>query len=151
MRSSDGVREGVRRHSHPRRRSMASVATSAQPLPLRPAGLCSARLICALGLLLLAGCGTSASSFLVDPGRYSVYHCKELAARAKELAKREQDLRELMGKASEGGGGTVIGAMAYRTDYETVLGEEKLVQRMAVEKKCDFIAAPASESDQIIR
>ena len=40
-----------------------------------------------------------------------------------------------MDKASEGGGGTVIGNLAYRPDYELVVGEERVLRRRAGEKK----------------
>ena len=104
-----------------------------------------------LALAGLAGCtDDGAGSILVDPGRYSAYHCNDLATRAKELAARERDLRELIERANQGGGsGAVIGSLAYRTDYESVRSEEKLLQREAAEKNCN--AAPQFQSDQTIR
>jgi hypothetical protein len=119
------------------------------PIPRRPrAALTSTILMCTVAL---AGCGLDdgPGSFVVDPGRYSVYHCKDLAARWVVLQGRESDLRNLMAKASEGDGGAVIGTLAYRADYEAVLTEEKLVQRQAMEKKCDLV--PTYQSDQTIR
>src|SRR5580704_9156720 len=85
----------------------------------------------------LASCGLTdgPGTFIVDPGRYAASHCKELVTQWKQLRTREQELRGLMDKASEGSGGAVIGALAYRTDYETVISEEKLLQRTAAEKK----------------
>lgn len=96
----------------------------------------------------LAGCGMS-DSFFVDPGHYSVYHCKDLIAESQNLAAREKQLRDLMDKASEGTGGTIIGTLSYRTDYETVLELQKLVKRAAVEQKCEL--TPSYNSDHIIR
>jgi hypothetical protein len=43
----------------------------------------------------------------------------------------------------------VIGSLAYRTDYESVLSEEKLLQRTATEKNCNF--TPDFQSDHSIR
>jgi hypothetical protein len=43
----------------------------------------------------------------------------------------------------------VIGSLAYRSDYESVLTEEKLVQRAAVDRKCGF--TPDFQSDHTIR
>jgi len=109
-------------------------------------------LICVLAAFALAGCGMSeeVGMLTVDPGRYSAYHCNDLATRWKELLKREKDLRSLMDKASESEGGAVIGSVAYRADYDNVLGEEKLVQRTAAEKKCEPVS-PSYQSDQTIR
>jgi hypothetical protein len=90
-----------------------------------------------------------AGSILVDPGHYSAYHCNELATRWKALVTRENELRGLMEKAGEGSGGAVIGSLAYRSDYESVLTEEKLVQRTAAEKNCNF--TPDYQSDHTIR
>ena len=79
--------------------------------------------VCVLVASLLAGCSTSdgIGSFIVDPGHYSVYHCDGLAARLKVLLAREQELANLMNRASEGGGGVLIGNLAYRTDYENAV------------------------------
>ncbi len=102
--------------------------------------------------VILTGCGSNygAGSLIVDPGHYNAYHCNDLDARAKALSSREKELRALMDKASEGGGGVLIGTLAYRTDYESVLTEEKLVQREQAEKKCQ---QPTTnfQSDQTIR
>ncbi len=54
-----------------------------------------------------------------------------------------------MDKASEGGGGTIIGSLAYRTDYDAALSEERLLLRTAAENNCGF--NPSLQSDQIIR
>lgn len=104
-----------------------------------------------LAAVALSGCGLGdgAGAILVDPGRYSAYHCNDLAARWKVLVARENELRGLMDKASEGGGGAVIGSLAYRSDYETVLTEQKLLQRTAAAKNCGF--TPDFQSDHTIR
>jgi hypothetical protein len=109
------------------------------------------RTLLGVAAIALAGCGMTdgAGSLLIDPGRYSAYHCNELAARWKVLVTRERELHGLMDKAGEGGGGAVIGSLAYRTDYESVLSEEKLLQRTAAEKNCGF--TPEFQSDQTIR
>src|SRR6516164_2715095 len=98
--------------------------------------------------VMLAGCGMSdgPGAILIDPARYSAYHCNDLAAQWKLLVARERELHGLMDKANEAPGGAVIGSLAYRTDYESVLSEEKLLQRTAVEKNCGF--TPEFQSDQ---
>jgi hypothetical protein len=110
-------------------------------------------LIGVLGSGALTGCGLSgdAGDLMVDPGHYAAYHCNDLATRGKELAKREKDLRELMARADEGNGGALIGMLTYRADYDSVLTEEKIVQRETVEKKCEVPPPPSYTSDQTIR
>ena len=102
-------------------------------------------------VLALSGCGLSdgAGVLFVDPGRYTLYHCDDLAARRKVLVARENELRGLIERAGESPGGAVVGSFAYRSDYDTVLAEEKLLQRNAAEKNCSF-ASPL-QSDQTIR
>ena len=99
----------------------------------------------------LTGCGLSdgAGALFVDPGRYTLYHCDDLAARRKLLIARENELRGLIERAGESPGGAVIGSFAYRSDYNSVIAEEKLLQRNAAEKNCSF-ASPL-QSDQTIR
>jgi len=106
-------------------------------------------LLC-LAVAALAGCSNGAGTILIDPGRYSAYHCNDLATRSKVLVAREKELRGLMDRADQGGGGgAVIGSLAYQTDYESVLSEERLLQRTAAEKNCN--STTQFQSDQIIR
>ena len=95
--------------------------------------------ICALAAGILAGCSTSngIGSLIVDPGHYSLYHCKDLGARLTSLLAHEQQLRELMDKAGEGGG-VVVANLSYRADYEDTLGEEQVLRRAAAEKNCEL-------------
>jgi hypothetical protein len=108
-------------------------------------------MLVSLGGFTLAGCGPDGpGSFLVDPGHYAAYHCNDLATRWKALIARENELRGLIEKAREGGGGgAVIGSLAYRSDYDSVLAEEKQVQRAAADKNCGF--TPDYQSDHTIR
>ncbi len=117
----------------------------------RRAGLSRIGSIAVLTAVVLAGCGLGedAGTFMVDPSRYDAYHCNDLTAQWKALLAREKELRGLMDKADEGRGGALIGTLTYRTDYETVLGEEKVLQRTAAEKKCQLVAT--YQSDQTIR
>ena len=107
--------------------------------------------LCIVAAGSLAGCASSGGvgSLMVDPGHYSVYHCDGLAKRLTALLAREQELSNLMAKASDGGAGVVIANLSYRADYESTLGEETVLRRTAAEKKCDLpppaaaVAAPA--------
>ena len=72
-----------------------------------------------LALVALAGCGSDgAGAVFIDPGRYTLYHCDELANRRKALIAREAELRGLMERASESAAGSVIGSLAYRSEYD---------------------------------
>ena len=83
------------------------------------------------------------STLLVDPARYAAYHCDGLATRLKWLQAREQELSNLILRASEGSGGALIGNLTYRADYESAVGDEKVLRRVAAEKKCDLPPPPA--------
>ncbi len=109
-----------------------------------------AALAVALAAGAVAGCtmGASTGSLLVDSSRYTIYRCEDLAAELKTLAKREAELRALIAKASEGSGGTVIGALAYQSDLETVVQKQNVVGRLGAERHCQFVII--NGSDQII-
>ena len=93
--------------------------------------------IVVLAALGLAGCAANDSAaLLIDPGRYELFKCDDLAARWKLVSGREKELRALMDRASQTGGGAVVGALTYRTEYETVLSDERLLQRTAAAKNC---------------
>jgi hypothetical protein len=98
----------------------------------------------------VGACSTSVDTYLIDPAHYSGYHCKQLVDRLKVLQTHEADVRNLMDKASEGGGGAFIGGMSYRADLEKTIGEQKVLRRTAAEKNCE-LEPPRSESDQVIQ
>jgi hypothetical protein len=110
---------------------------------------CAAVLV--LAACALAGCTTTdgLDSTLVDPSKYEGYNCKELVNQLQGLDKRQKDLRNLIDRAGESTSGVVIGALTYRTDYEMVIADRKVLQRTMAEKKCQL--TPALTSDQIIR
>lgn len=101
--------------------------------------------------LTLVSCGSDGPGAIwVDPGKFTLYHCDDdFSRRLKELTARENELRGLIDKANESAAGAVIGSIAYRSDYDAVLAEEKLLQRKATEKKCGFTTE--YQSDQIVR
>jgi hypothetical protein len=115
------------------------------------AGQQLAAAICMIGGMALSGCGLSngLGQLVVAPGTFDAYHCNDLVNQWNTLNKREQDLRGYMSRASQGGGGTVIGTMAYGTDYQTVLTQKKMVQQQATAKNCELVHN--FQSDQTIR
>jgi hypothetical protein len=115
--------------------------------------------------LLLDGCSTS-TALLADPARFSVYHCDAMPGQLQGIQQRQRELSNLMARASEGGGGALIGTMSYRMDYERAIDEEKVLRRVAAEKNCNLpppaptvaptppaapAAPPVLQSDQAIR
>jgi hypothetical protein len=124
-----------------------------KPSSRHPAPRAWASALVGFGVLALTGgCGSDgAGAMFVDPAHYSFYRCEDLATRSKALVAREAELRGLMEKAAESPGGSVVGSFAYRSDYDTVLAEEKLVQRNATEKNCSFVSPTQFQSDQTIR
>ena len=126
--------------------SLMQVASACSRLGPRARRIAAA---CGFAAIALAGCGSDPGSFMVDPGKYSVMHCNDLVAQMKALQAREKELRNLQDKASAGGVGTVIGNIAYRPDFESVLTQERQVQREAAGQKCEL--APGFQSDQTIR
>jgi len=113
--------------------------------------------LCAILLSVLSlsitNCGLSEEGpggLFVDPGKYALYGCNDLALERTKLIAREKDLRAQIRRADESAAGAVIGSLAYRSDYESVLTEEKLVQRKAEDKKCSFAFGPDYQSDHTI-
>jgi hypothetical protein len=88
---------------------------------------------------MLAGCTSNDSGeLLIDPGRYAVYKCDDLATRWRTVSAREKELRGLMDRASQSAGGAVVGSLSYRVDYDAVISDERLLQRTAAEKNCNL-------------
>jgi len=116
----------------------------------RPRGGCGA-LLSVIAALALSGCGTSggAGQLLVAPGAYGAYRCNDLAKEWGALNKREAELRANMDRASQGAGGSLIGAVAYGSDYQTVLTQKKMVQQEAAGKNCELVKS--FQSDQTVR
>lgn len=106
----------------------------------------------AVAAIVLAGCsGDGIGTIFTDPGRYLAFHCPDMVGRWAYLNTREKQLGDLMLKANEGAGGTVIGTLAYRPEYEQILTEKRMLQRAAVEKKCDLVPQANYQSDNIVR
>jgi hypothetical protein len=54
------------------------------------------------------------------PGKYDFLDCPSIADRLKATTSREQQLIELMSRAKEATGGSIVNAMAYQDDLNTV-------------------------------
>jgi hypothetical protein len=114
--------------------------------------------LCALAGCALGGCsgsgagvglGNGPGSFIVDPGKFDAYHCSDLVTRWKADNAREKELRNLMDRARQAPGGSVIGEITYRPDLESVVTEKKILQQQAAERKCELDTT--YQSDQGVR
>jgi hypothetical protein len=102
------------------------------------------RLVVSAALLLgaagLSGCaaiGDSAfSQAFVDPARYELFNCEQLATERKGLDARLADLDRLMRKADTGVAGPVVAEVAYRNDYINVKAQSRLADETWRERKC---------------
>jgi len=113
--------------------------------------------ISVLAAALLSGCAASddaAERFFVQPERYRLYSCRELAEAALTIGTRERELEGLMKKAGTDESGRLMGTIAYRPEYLQMRGLMNEIRRTAAEKKCKFdpdAASGARVSDQAIR
>lgn len=97
----------------------------------------------------VTGLNNGVGSVLVDPGKFDSYRCTDLVARWQADTAREKELRALMDKAAQATGGAVIGTLTYRSDYESVLTEKRMLQQQAAAKNCELTAT--YQSDQGVR
>ena len=106
---------------------------------------------------VLAGCATSddsAGRFFVQPQRYQLYSCRELAEAAQAIGTRERELEDLMAKAGPDASGQFVSTIAYRPEYLQLRGQMNEIRGTSTEKKCKLnldTAPGARVSDQVIR
>lgn len=114
-------------------------------------------LTAALAALTLFGCVSeeTASRMFVEPDRYQLYSCPELATAAQAKVIRQRELEALMAKAGPSAGGQLASSMAYQPEYAQLRGEMDQLRKTATEKNCK--ATPGAggvgvrSSDQVIR
>jgi hypothetical protein len=88
---------------------------------------------------LLAGCGTADNPLTIfaDPGKYEYYSCEQIAGQRKHWSTREQELKQLMDKAEQSAGGTVVNLLAYKADHVAASEELKVIEGAARSKNCE--------------
>jgi hypothetical protein len=94
----------------------------------------------------LSGCASSPvdeSTFFVDPARYAMYDCKQLAGVRLGAASRIEELRGLMAKAETGAAGSVVSEVAYRPDYVSAQGTLKAANAAWERNRCDQSTEPS--------
>jgi len=94
-----------------------------------------------------AGNDDAASRFLVAPGKYALFNCKQLADEGNENMKRQHELEGLMAQAGSDTGGQMVSAVAYRPEYLTLRGRMTDLREAAADKNCDLVPGdPASRT-----
>jgi hypothetical protein len=105
--------------------------------------------VVAIASALLSGCATGAvdeSTFFVDPARYAMYDCKQLAPVRKTAAARIEELQGLMTKAETGPAGSVVAEMAYRPDYVSAQATLKSANAAWERNRCESAGQSADPS-----
>jgi hypothetical protein len=114
-------------------------------------------LTAALAVLTLSGCVSeeTASRMFVEPDRYQLYSCPELATAAQAKVIRQRELEALMAKAGTDAGGRLASSMAYQPEYAQLRGEMDQIRKTAAERNCKTTPSAGGlgvrSSDQVIR
>lgn len=93
-------------------------------------------MLCAFAAL--GGCATGGinSSPFVDPSRYDLYDCKQLAAERATVDKRVLELEALMAKAETGFAGGLASGLAYQSDYSLAKAQRDLIDQKLAQNNC---------------
>lgn len=131
--------------------AMPESCNSCMPMTVRT------QLVGIVAAATLSGCAASddaSGRFLVQPDKYQLYSCRELAEAAAGIGARQLELEGLMAKAGPDASGHFVSTIAYRPEYLQLRGQMNEIRRTSTEKKCKFNPDPASGarvSDQVIR
>lgn len=94
----------------------------------------------------LAGCAGAGDGFasgaFVDPAKYELYDCGQLATERAALEARSVQLQGLIDKARTGTAGAVVGEVAYRNDYISTRASLKAVNEAWARGRCVASATP---------
>ena len=98
----------------------------------------------------LGGCATGgvSSNIFVDPSRYDLYDCKQLASERVKVDVRVAQLEGLIAKAETGVAGALVSGLAYQSDYTAARAQRDLIDQKLTMNNCTaeappVIAAPA--------
>jgi hypothetical protein len=88
------------------------------------------------------GGSTFGSSVFVDPSKYDLYNCQQLATARKGTNDRVVELEGLMAKAETGAGGTLVSGLAYQTDYRAQRAQRDAIDEKLASNNCSAELAP---------
>jgi hypothetical protein len=99
-----------------------------------------------MGLVALAlgGCASASSSMFVNPAKYSLYNCQQLATARVATNNRVLDLERLMAKAETGAAGSLVSGLAYQTDYRSARAERDQLDEKLAQDNCPAPAPAAA-------
>ena len=88
----------------------------------------------------LAGCAGGGDATIddafADPGKYILYSCSDVDTAIASITIRITELEQLIARASQGTGGTIMAAVAYRSEYNQARAQVKALKVTAAEKQC---------------
>ncbi len=97
-----------------------------------------------LGACASGGESPFGSSVFVDPSKYDLYNCEQLATARKTTNDRVVELEGLMAKAETGAGGTLVSGLAYQTDYRAQRAQREAIDEKMARNNCSAELAPPS-------
>jgi hypothetical protein len=94
--------------------------------------------LAAVGLVAaaLGGCASASSSMFVNPAKYSLYNCEQLAKARVGTNARVIELERLMAKAETGAAGSLVSGLAYQTDYRAARAERDQIDEKISQSNC---------------
>jgi len=98
--------------------------------------LAGCALVAAFCLGGCAGASDGASRLFVDPARYDLYDCKQLAAARKTSAQQVGELQGLMAKAEQGAAGALVSGIAYQSEYRVASANLDLIDQNRRRSNC---------------
>ena len=117
---------------------------------LRFAALCAVAI--SLGACASGGDSGFGSSVFVDPSKYDLYNCQQLATARKTTNDRVVELEGLMAKAETGAGGALVSGLAYQTDYRAQRAQRDDIDTKMARNNCSAeLAAPATPGAPAVR
>ncbi len=79
----------------------------------------------------------------VDPAKYDLYNCEQLATARKVSNDRVVELERLMAKAESGAGGTLVSGLAYQTDFLAERARRDQIDEKIASNNCSTMAPAA--------
>lgn len=105
-----------------------------------------------LGACATGGESPFGSSVFVDPAKYDLYNCQQLATARKATNDRVVELEGLMAKAETGAGGALVSGLAYQTDYRASRAQRDAIDEKMARNNCSAeLAAPSAPAAPVSR